>query len=164
MFPLGFFGLTGLNKSTIACHTTRGSKKSTIACHMKRFPHVPTICRLTWLTWRTPFNLADLEDLPTLLARSTHACMHAFCPVPACHPDPPWIVLGTPPIASTPHLSHNCGQICDRNCDKNCDVNFGPEQLYDRIHFRIKSTFFVLLYRPRKPVYTSRFVVCVLSC
>ena len=37
---IGFFGLPGL-------------KKSTIACHMKRFLHVPTICRVTWLTWRT---------------------------------------------------------------------------------------------------------------
>ena len=34
------------------------SKESTIACHMKRFPHVPTICRLTWLTWRTPPTIA----------------------------------------------------------------------------------------------------------
>ena len=42
---IGFFGLPGL-------------KKSTIACHMKRFPHVPTICRLTWLTWRTPPTIA----------------------------------------------------------------------------------------------------------
>ena len=83
-----------------------------------------SICRLTWLTWRTPFNLADLADLSTLLARS-------------------WIVLGTPPIASTPHLSHNCGQICDRNCDVNCDANVGPDQLHDMIPFRIRSTFYV---------------------
>ena len=69
--------------------------------------------------------------------------MHAFWP---CSSLPPRSTLDSAryaPIASTPHLSHNCGQICDRNCDINCDANVGPDQLHDMIHFRIRSTFSV---------------------
>ena len=36
--------------------------------------------------------------------------------------------------------------FCDRNCDSFCDANFGPDQLHDRIHNTICSTFSVHVY------------------
>ena len=88
----------------------------------------------------------SFPQLSTLLPRSTHPCMHAFLSFCSLPPRSTLDSARYAAIASTVHLSHNCGQICDRNCDKNCDANFGPDQLHDRIHFRIRSTFSVHVY------------------
>ena len=85
----------------------------------------------------------SFPQLSTLLPRSTHACMHAFLPFSSLPPRSTLDSARYAAIASTVHLSHNCGQICDRNCDRNCDANFGPDQLDDKIHFKIISTFCV---------------------
>ena len=66
------------------------------------------------------------------------------------------------PIVSPAHLCHNCDQICDRNCDINCDANFGPDQLHGRIHFRIRSTFFVHGYAQKHTSHSYGYATFIL--
>ena len=75
--------------------------------------------------------------------------------LPPCPPPPSLLPSSLPSsldsaryaaICSPAHLSHNCDQTCDRNCDSICDSNFGPDPLYNGIHFSIRNTFMLCMY------------------
>ena len=129
-----------------------GSRRSTIACHLAiAFNVAAQIHPCMHACICAQFHLATAVNRATAFHRfpaccpdpPMHARMHAFLPFSSLPHRSTLDGARYATIASTVHLSHNCGQICDRNCDRNCDANFGPDQLDDKIHFRIISTFCV---------------------